>query len=131
MLMMRKLFLHILQKVDWNRDLHFQTKTTIDTLDYSGEGLNEGSKLILAAAGDFKRELSNSTPLLDLTEGFSTPKLVSSGNLVIQGNGNIKDLIICLETQNLAGIGTLVDDSNFVCEKFTNWLWITYSFKSC
>ena len=122
-------FTHFLQKVDWNRDLHFQTKTTIDTLDYSGEGLNEGSKLILAAAGDFKRELSNSIPLIDLTEGFSTPKLVSSGNLVIQGNGNIKDLIICLETQNLAGIGliTLVDDSNFVCEKFTNWLWITFT----
>ena len=77
-------FTHFLQKVDWNRDLHFQTKTTIDTLDYSGEGLNEGSKLILAAAGDFKRELSNSIPLIDLTEGFSTPKLVSSGNLVIQ-----------------------------------------------
>ena len=122
-------FTHFLQKVDWNRDLHFQTKTTIDTLDYSGEGLNEGSKLILAAAGEFKRELSNNTPKIDLTEGFSTPKLVSSGNLVIQGDGNIKDLIICLEAQNLAGIGliTLVDDSNFVCEKFANWLWITFT----
>ena len=65
-------FTYFLQKVDWNRDLHFQTKTTIDTLDYSGEGLNEGSKLILAAAGDFKRELSNSIPLIDLTEGFNS-----------------------------------------------------------
>ena len=33
------------------RDLHFQTRTTIDTLDYSGTGLNEGSKLVIAAAG--------------------------------------------------------------------------------
>jgi 4-hydroxy-3-polyprenylbenzoate decarboxylase len=28
---------HILQRIDLTRDLHFHTKTTIDTLDYSGE----------------------------------------------------------------------------------------------
>ena len=42
---------HLLARVDWRRDLHFQTRTTIDTLDYSGSGLNEGSKLVIAAAG--------------------------------------------------------------------------------
>ena len=42
---------HLLERVDWRRDLHFQTPTTIDTLDYSGDGLNEGSKLVIAAAG--------------------------------------------------------------------------------
>ena len=30
------LFRHVLERVDWTRDLHFQTCTTIDTLDYSG-----------------------------------------------------------------------------------------------
>ena len=122
-------FTHFLQKVDWNRDLHFQTKTTIDTLDYSGEGLNEGSKLILAAAGDIKRELSYNTPKIEFVSGFSNPNLVSKGNLVLQGDGNIKDLIVCLEKQDLKGIGliTLVDDSNFVCEQFANWLWVTFT----
>src|SRR5207248_6878833 len=42
---------HLLERVDWRRDLHFQTSTTIDTLDYSGTGLNAGSKLVIAAAG--------------------------------------------------------------------------------
>src|SRR5204863_3508992 len=42
---------HLLERVDWRTDLHFQTCTTIDTLDYSGTGLNEGSKLVLAAPG--------------------------------------------------------------------------------
>ena len=42
---------HLLERVDWRRDLHFQTRTTIDTLDYSGSGLNEGSKVVIAAAG--------------------------------------------------------------------------------
>ena len=53
-------FTHFLERVDWKRDLHFQTKTTIDTLDYSGDGLNEGSKVVIAAAGEIKRKLSES-----------------------------------------------------------------------
>ena len=70
-------FTHFLQKVDWNRDLHFQTKTTIDTLDYSGDALNEGSKVVIAAAGSFKRKLRSVVPKLDLPKGFkSGPKYV-------------------------------------------------------
>ena len=42
---------HWLERVDWTTDLHFQTRTTIDTLDYSGDGLNRGSKVVIAAAG--------------------------------------------------------------------------------
>src|SRR4029077_7398650 len=48
---------HLLERVDWTTDLHFQTCTTIDTLDYSGAGLNEGSKLVIAAAGPPRRRL--------------------------------------------------------------------------
>ena len=40
-------FITMLERVDWTRDLHFQTKTTIDTLDYSGSGFNTGSKVCL------------------------------------------------------------------------------------
>ena len=32
-------FIHLLERIDWTRDLHFQTNTTIDTLDYSGTGI--------------------------------------------------------------------------------------------
>ncbi|KRO70224.1 MAG: 3-octaprenyl-4-hydroxybenzoate carboxy-lyase, partial [Cryomorphaceae bacterium BACL11 MAG-121128-bin16] len=78
----RAYFTHFLERVDWERDLHFQTKTTIDTLDYSGEGLNEGSKVVLAAAGEVKRKLAEILPTIELSSGFSNPKLVSSGNLV-------------------------------------------------
>ncbi len=42
---------HLLERADWRRDLHFQTCTTIDTLDYSGDGLHQGSKVVIAAAG--------------------------------------------------------------------------------
>lgn len=52
-------FTHVLERVNFRRDLHFQTSTTIDTLDYSGSSLNHGSKLIIAAAGVKVRELRN------------------------------------------------------------------------
>jgi 4-hydroxy-3-polyprenylbenzoate decarboxylase len=37
-------FRHLLERVDWSNDLHFQTRTTIDTLDYTGHGLNQGRR---------------------------------------------------------------------------------------
>ena len=125
----RAYFTHFLERVDWERDLHFQTKTTIDTLDYSGEGLNEGSKVVLAAAGEVKRKLTEILPTIELPSGFLKPKLVSIGNLVVQGKGGIKELISCLEKQNMEGIGliTLVDDAHFVSEDFSNWLWVTFT----
>ena len=55
-------FRHVLERVDWRRDLHFQTNTTIDTLDYSGTSLNRGSKVVVAAAGAKKRELPTEIP---------------------------------------------------------------------
>jgi 4-hydroxy-3-polyprenylbenzoate decarboxylase len=125
----KEYFAHFLERVDWRRDLHFQTKTTIDTLDYSGDGLNKGSKVVIAAAGEIKRTLSKKIDNINLPERFSDLQLVSNGNLVIEGKGEIKELISCLENQNLDGIGlvTLVDDSSFICENFSNWLWVTFT----
>ncbi len=122
-------FTHFLERVDWERDLHFQTKTTIDTLDYSGDELNEGSKVVVAAAGEKKRKLSENLTQIDLPTGFSNPSLVSHGNLVVEGKGEIMDLVSSLEQQDLDRIGliTLVDDSQFVSEDFSNWLWVTFT----
>ena len=125
----RDFFTHFLEKVNWHRDLHFQTKTTIDTLDYSGDSLNEGSKVVIAAAGEIKRNLIEDISITNLPMGFSNPQLISKGNLIIEAKGNLEELILFLEKKNLDGIGliTLVDDVNFVCEDFANWLWVAFT----
>ena len=122
-------FTYILERVDWQRDLHFQTKTTIDTLDYSGEGLNEGSKVVVAAVGEIKRDLADEISHIKLPSSFSNLMLVSKGNLVIEGKGEIKDLVSCLEEQDMQAIGmiTLVDDVDFTIKDFSNWLWVTFT----
>src|SRR5207302_400897 len=78
-------FRHLLERVDWRTDLHFQTCTTIDTLDYSGTGLNEGSKLVIAAAGPKRRELPRELPSgLNLPAGFSDPTLALPGIVIVK-----------------------------------------------
>ncbi len=122
-------FTHFLKIVVWERDMHFHTKTTIDTLDYSGEGLNEGSKVVIAAVGGAKRDLLNVVPKINLPINFSNPLMASDGNLVVEGSGNILELISSLEKQDLKGISliTLVDDSCFTTDSFANWLWVTFT----
>src|SRR5690606_22980233 len=78
--------MHILERIDLSRDLHFHTNTTIDTLDYSGDGLNAGSKVVFAAAGEKKRELARELPQqLELPRPFSGAKLALPGVLVVDG----------------------------------------------
>ncbi|MCE5266568.1 MAG: UbiD family decarboxylase, partial [Planctomycetaceae bacterium] len=81
-------FRHVLERVDWRRDLHFQTCTTIDTLDYSSGRLNEGSKVVVCAAGPAVRKPAAATDSrLTLPEelGFGRPRVAMPGVLVVEG----------------------------------------------
>lgn len=129
-------FKYLLERFDPTRDLHFQTKTTIDTLDYSGTDLNGGSKLVVAAVGDKKRELSSEIPELALPDGFSMPKVVFAGVLAIRGNKYVdgKDIrkltsALVLHYEKLKGFPliTVVDDSEFTARNLNNFLWITFT----
>ena len=83
-------FAHVLERVDFARDLHLQTATTIDTLDYSGTSLNHGSKLVIAAAGKKRRELrcdENDLASLALPEKFGNPRIAMKGVLAVQWKG--------------------------------------------
>ncbi|HEY3395533.1 MAG TPA: UbiD family decarboxylase [Lacipirellulaceae bacterium] len=77
---------HMLERADWARDLHFQTETTIDTLDYSGGALNAGSKVVIAAVGPKRFDLANELPPnMRLPDGFANPRMVIPGVLAIEG----------------------------------------------
>jgi 4-hydroxy-3-polyprenylbenzoate decarboxylase len=78
---------HLLARVDWRRDCHFHTETTIDTLDYSGAGFNAGSKLVVAARGPAVRDLPGELPAgdLPLPAGFSDPQVCLPGVVAVTG----------------------------------------------
>jgi 4-hydroxy-3-polyprenylbenzoate decarboxylase len=131
---------HLLSRVDWRRDLHFQTQTTIDTLDYSGQGLNQGSKLVIAARGEQHRELANEIPAeLQLPGGFDDPRVCLPGILAVRGpawqpplKGETAIHTFC---QHLVGNDALkefplvvvVDDSSFLEKSLGNFLWTTFT----
>lgn len=135
-------FGHILERVDWKRDLHFHTKTTIDTLDYSGSGLNKGSKVVIAAVGDSKRSLATELPDdLDLPDGFSNPRIAMPGIMVVKGptynnedTGEQQAESLCqsLDHQGLATpenwpLIVIADDSQFTAKNERNFIWITFT----
>jgi 4-hydroxy-3-polyprenylbenzoate decarboxylase len=128
-------FRHLLARVDWRRDLHFITRTTIDTLDYSGEGLNAGSKLIVAATGKPQRELPAELPSdLNLPTGFGKPRLCLPGVIAVEGpSWQTGDLRRFVEAQTPASpinrfpLVVLVDDSEFAARDLNNWLWVTFT----
>jgi len=134
-------FQHVLQRVDWTRDLHFQTRTTIDTLDYSGEGLNQGSKLVIAATGPGRRELPREVPPgVSLPNGFRDPKMRLPGVLAVNGpaiasggppSQETLARFVAALTDNHPWWGipliVLVDDSAFVSRSLENWLWVTFT----
>jgi 4-hydroxy-3-polyprenylbenzoate decarboxylase len=128
-------FRHVLERFDPRTDLHFQTCTTIDTLDYSGTGLNEGSKLVIAAAGPARRELASQVPAgLRLPDGFGDPRVCLPGVLAVRGtqsSGDVARLTAALEEQATSLVGfpliVVVDDSDFAARSLSNWLWVTFT----
>ncbi|MDB2368681.1 UbiD family decarboxylase [Flavobacteriales bacterium] len=121
-------FQHLFSRVDWSRDMHFQTKTTMDTLDYSSTGqINEGSKLVCAAVGEKKRELCTDISNMSISEPLK-PQLLMPGVLIIEGKDiqSVKSELEALELDGIALI-TLVDDSAFVAANIDNWLWVTFT----
>ncbi len=132
---------YLLERIDFARDIHFYTNTTIDTLDYSGTSLNSGSKVVFAAYGDIKRRLCTEVPpALKEWNGFNNSKIAMPGVIAIQvdkfanyhtAQKETEDLNQNLSaiSNQLAGIAIIIlcDDSNFVSADLRNFLWVTFT----
>jgi 4-hydroxy-3-polyprenylbenzoate decarboxylase len=132
---------YIFERIDLSRDLHFHTNTTIDTLDYSGTGLNSGSKLVLAAYGEKKRELCREVPqALKELNGFENAQLCIPGVIALQTKKfttydvagkefeslNYQLSIINSQLNTVAQI-IVCDDASFTAAKLGNYLWVSYT----
>ncbi len=133
----RAFFHHMLSRVDWRRDLHFYTKTTIDTLDYSGDGLSRGSKVVIAAIGPARHELATElSGLSPLPDGFSEPHLALPGVVVVRApacqtdDQQLRSICSSLEgdeTWNRFRLIVLSDDPSFAARSLGNFVWSTFT----
>ena len=148
---------HMLTRTDFSRDLHFITRTTMDTLDYSGISLNQGSKLLWAAAGEPIRKLATEIPAsLTLPEGCRNAQMFAPGIMVCESKKHtaprdthdsvMDDLAVhlshCLpqrgkvdstsatRQENLPqelALIVVADDADFACRSWENFLWVAFT----
>ncbi len=132
-------FTHIFERIDLRHDLHFHTKTTIDTLDYSGTGLNSGSKVVFAAAGKKKRDLWREWPAeIDLPRPFTGIKMAAPGIAALEGapyrdeSETLREINALNEqwkSRHLEGIQLIVwcDDAEFTAANVNNLVWVAFT----
>ncbi|MBS1747616.1 MAG: UbiD family decarboxylase [Bacteroidetes bacterium] len=133
-------FKYVLERIDLKRDIHFYTNTTIDTLDYSGTALNEGSKVVFAAYGDVRRELCTEVPsIIHTLKSFDNAKLAMPGIVCLQSTKftsyEIADKEMMMLKDQIKGTDVLqqcpfiiiCDDAGFTAEKINNFLWVAFT----
>jgi 4-hydroxy-3-polyprenylbenzoate decarboxylase len=134
-------FSYVLQRINLKRDIHFYTNTTIDTLDYSGEGLNSGSKVVLAAYGEPVRELATEIPgAFNNLSDFKNPKMVMPGVITLEANAFSNYETAKSELENLNAQLSIInyplnnypfiivcDNADFVSQTLNNFLWVTFT----
>lgn len=132
---------HLLERIDPRRDLHFQTATTMDTLDYSGSGLNSGSKVVFAAVGEKRRILGRELPAeLRLPAGWGSPALCLPGVLALQGPActtrkgetdpdleGLCDFLTGVSGLKAFPLIVVCDDSRFTAASLNNFLWVSFT----
>ena len=123
---------YVFERIDWTRDVHFYTNTTIDTLDYSGTGLNAGSKVVFAAYGKPVRVLCTELPsVFSEINGLKNAKLVMSGIVAVELNSDIDSFKkqLSFHKDALVGVAQIIicDDADFVAASLNNYLWVAYT----
>ncbi len=130
-------FIYLLQRINLQRDIHFYTNTTIDTLDYSGTSINSGSKVVFAANGDVKRTLGDVVPnfLQNIIASLIMPGVLAIQLDAFENYGAAKNQI--LEITNLFEkndkdmhqypMVILCDDAVFTAANLNNFLWVAFT----
>ncbi|MES2374334.1 MAG: UbiD family decarboxylase [Bacteroidota bacterium] len=132
---------YMLARIDLSRDIHFHTNTTIDTLDYSGTGLNSGSKVVFAAYGEVKRKLCTEVPqVLNELSHVENARICMPGVIALQAGKFISyeeahkemerlDQQLKISKNALEELVMIVicDDASFTSETLRNYLWVTYT----
>jgi 4-hydroxybenzoate decarboxylase subunit C len=128
----RRLWVHVLERVQWDEDLFVFANVSQDTLDYTGPSVNKGSKAMLMGLGRGKRR--------DLTREFTgtlpdtcrRPTVFLPGTLVVEGNdyGSAPDLARRLAQRPDLGewqVVVLVDSTAEATSSLQEFLWTFFT----
>ncbi len=127
-----KLWVHVLERIEWHRDLFVFANVSQDTLDYTGPSVNKGSKAMMMGLGkEKKRELPGNFSGT-LPSSCSRPIVFMAGTLVLQGNNYQETPALAAELCRWSGVAEwpviiLVDNSSEATCSMQEFLWTLFT----
>jgi len=127
----RETLRHVLERFDPATDLYVLGNLSMDTLDYNGPRLNEGSKGVLLGMGTPIRELPRSFQG-ELPRGFSQARVFCPGCLVLSGPSFQEEPEAALRVARYEAFSSwpllvLADDATRASASEANFLWTTFT----
>lgn len=122
---------HVLARTQLQTDLYVFGNLSMDTLDYSGPAVNEGSKGVLLGLGEPKRQLPREFRG-ELPQGFTAAVPFCAGCLCVQGPAYADEPQAAARLAKAAALAdwpmlALVDDAAAAARSAINFLWTTFT----
>ncbi len=128
----RQLWVHVLERIQWDRDLFIFANVSQDTLDYTGPSVNKGSKAMMMGLG--KEKIRDLPGLFSgtLPPDCTRPVVFMPGTLVVEGSAyqQSPELATLLsQWEGLAGwpVIILVDNSQEATCSMQEFLWTLFT----
>jgi 3-polyprenyl-4-hydroxybenzoate decarboxylase len=121
----------VLERADFRTDLFLLPNLAMDSLDYAGPRINEGSKGVLLGLGDPIRALPSEFSGA-LPRGCGEPRVFSPGCLVVEGPPASEEpdcasrLAACADLASWPLV-VLANDSERATRSTSNFLWTTFT----
>ncbi|MDH5299231.1 MAG: UbiD family decarboxylase, partial [Desulfobulbaceae bacterium] len=124
----KRLWVHVLERIDWRRDLFVFANVSQDTLDYTGPSVNSGSKAMMMGLGKEAKRVLPESFHGDLPPGVRDPLVFLPGTLVVAGRSYEADGELAAELAAWPGLADwpvvlLVDDSRAATASLQEFLW--------
>jgi UbiD family decarboxylase len=126
------LWVHVLERVQWQQDLFVFANVSQDTLDYTGPSVNKGSKAMLMGLGKEKRRRLPLHFTTSLPDSCSNPKVFLPGTLVVEGVPYKEKPTLAKELSEFTALQEwpviiLVDDSLEATSSVQDFLWTIFT----
>ncbi len=124
---------HVLARSNPLTDLYVFSNLSMDTLDYTGPTVNEGSKGVWLGLGDPVRDLPRAyAPLTPPPSDVTGVRVYCGGCLVVQGRSYAEDAGAALRLAGHPAFGgwplvVLTDDAARAARSDMNFLWTTFT----
>ena len=127
-----QLWVHVLERVQWQQDLFVFANVSQDTLDYTGPSVNKGSKAMLMGLGKEKKRDLPRTFSGELPHACLKPKVFLPGTLVVQGCPYIENSDLAKQLSESEALQDwpviiLVDNCDETTSSMQDFLWSIFT----